>query len=264
MLMTTPEIDLLKRLYVDEAMTISQIAARIGVAAQTVHNRLVAAEIPRRPSPSTPRVDVRDAEIRRLYVGQQLSAVQIAAHLGCGTSTVYSRLAGLGIARRSTSGSRSVRPPDDELRQLYEVEGQSLRQIAQRFQVTPQAVHGWVRAADIDLRPPGSAAPEIELHSLAERYLAGASGLDLARHHRCSPATIYRRLEEAGVDRRKTVPAVDPGDLVDGLVDGLSAPGIAERRECQRRVPGASAQQPEDRNASRAASLSRTAGFARR
>ena len=58
----TSETDRLRRLYVDEQMTISQVAASLGVAPQTVHNRLVAAQIPRRPSPSTPRSDVTGDE----------------------------------------------------------------------------------------------------------------------------------------------------------------------------------------------------------
>jgi hypothetical protein len=49
--MTTPEIDVLKRLYVDESMTISRVAACLGVAPQTVHKRLVAAQIPCRHEP---------------------------------------------------------------------------------------------------------------------------------------------------------------------------------------------------------------------
>jgi hypothetical protein len=63
--MMTPDIDLLRRLYVDEQMTIVEVAASLGVAPQTVHNRLVAAEIARRPRPSTPRSDIIDDEIRR-------------------------------------------------------------------------------------------------------------------------------------------------------------------------------------------------------
>jgi predicted DNA-binding protein YlxM (UPF0122 family) len=159
MSMTTPKIDLLRRLYVDESMTIAEVAATLGVAPQTVHNRLVAAEIPRRPSPSTPRADLRDDEIRRLYIDDEWSAAEIAAHFACGTSTVYGRLDRMRVPRRATVVGRSARPADDELRQLYEGEGQSLRQIACRFEVTAQAVHGWVRSAGIELRPPGSVAP---------------------------------------------------------------------------------------------------------
>ena len=62
--MISPDIDLLRRLYVEEKMTISQIATSLGVAPQTVHNRLVAAQIPRRPSPPTPRSDITTIDAR--------------------------------------------------------------------------------------------------------------------------------------------------------------------------------------------------------
>jgi DNA-directed RNA polymerase specialized sigma24 family protein len=225
----TPDTARLRRLYVDEQMTISQVAASLGVAPQTVHNRLVAAEIPRRPSPSTPRTDITDDEIRRLYVDQQWSAPEIAAHLGCGTSTVYARLDGMGVARRPARPRRNARPGDHELRQLCATERLSLRQIAERFGVSAQAVHGWVTAAGIDRRLPGGTAPPIDTDELVERYLLGASGPELALDFGCSPATIYRRLEDAGIDRRHPSPAVDRTLLAAALADGLSAPDIASQ-----------------------------------
>jgi transposase len=223
----TPDTDRLGRLYVDEQMTISQIAASLDVAPQTVHNRLVAAHIPRRPSPSTPRTDITDDAIRRLYIDRRWSAAKIAEHFSCGTSTVYTRLDRMGVAHRPARPRQDARPGDDELRRLYATDGLSVRQLADRFKVSAQAVHGWVTAAGIDRRPPGGTAPAIDIDELIEQYLAGRSGLELAHHFRCSPATIYRRLEDAGIDRRQPSPAIDRTRLAAALADGLSAPDIA-------------------------------------
>jgi len=54
-------------------------------------------------------------------------------------------------------------------------------------------------------------------------------------------ATIYRRLEDAGVGRRQASPAVDRATLIAALAEGLAAPGIAgtTRRQRQRRLSGA-------------------------
>ena len=100
-------------------MTVAAVAARLGVVTQTAHNWLVAADVPRRASPATVRVDVNDVEVRRLYAVEGWTAAEVAAHLGCGTSTVYARLQGLGVARRPARPGRSSRPADTELRRLY-------------------------------------------------------------------------------------------------------------------------------------------------
>jgi predicted DNA-binding protein YlxM (UPF0122 family) len=225
--MSTPETDLLRRLYVDEQLTIGEVAATLGVAAQTVHNRLVAAQIARRASPSTPRTDISDDEIRRLYIDRCWSAAEIAAHFGCGASTVYTRLDGMRLARRPARPRQDGRPGDDQMRRLYRTEGLSLRHIATRYQVSAQTVHGWVAAAGIDRRPPGALTPTLDSGELAEQYHAGRSGLELARQHRCSPTTIYRRLQDAGVDRRQPTPALDRETLIAALAQRRSAPEIA-------------------------------------
>lgn len=225
----TSDTDRLRRLYVEEQMTISQVAASLGVAPQTVHNRLVAAQIPRRPSPSTPRSDVTDDTIRRLYIDLNWSVADIAAHLGCATSTVYGRLDRMGVARRAARPRQDPLPDDHELKRLYEVEGLSLRLIAERYAVSAQAVRGWTTEAGINRRPPGGVAPEIDFDELVEQYVGGRSGLALAHDHGCSPATIYRRLEQLGVVRRQSSPAVDRATLTSALADGLSAPDIATR-----------------------------------
>ena len=43
-------------------MTVAALAARLGVVPQTAHKWLVAADVPRRASPATARVDVNDAD----------------------------------------------------------------------------------------------------------------------------------------------------------------------------------------------------------
>jgi hypothetical protein len=107
-----PAAAVLSGLYVDEEITIAALAARFGVATQTVHNRLVAAGVPRRPSAATVRQDISDHEIVRLYVDAGQSAVEIAEQLGWSTSLVYARPASQGVPRRDRGAGRRVRPAD--------------------------------------------------------------------------------------------------------------------------------------------------------
>jgi transposase-like protein len=92
-------------------LTLAAMGERLGVAAQTVHNWLVAAGVPRRPNPATTRPDISDEQIIRLYGGGGYAAAEIADRLGCSPSLVYARLARRGIARRPRAPrGRAARP----------------------------------------------------------------------------------------------------------------------------------------------------------
>lgn len=171
--------------------------------------------------------DHLDVEIRRLYENEGWSGPRVARWLGCGATTVYARLARLGVDRRRSAQRRPNRPTDDELRRLYQGTGLSLRQIAQRFAVSPQAVRGWLLAADVARRPPGAAAPGAEPERIRALYEQGLSGPQVATEAGCSSATVYRRLTAAGVERRRGS-AVERQALLDALAAGLSGPEMAQ------------------------------------
>jgi transposase len=226
-----PDAASLRQLYVEEGMTVAALASGLGVAAQTAHNWLVAADVPRRASPATVRLDVSDVEVRRLYAVEGWTAAEVAAHLGCGTSTVYARLQGLGVARRPAPPRRSSRPADTELRRLYVQRGLSLRQVAERFSVSTQAVRGWLDAAGVPRRGPAAPTPSASSDGVVALYHQGWSGPRIAARLGCSTATVYRRLEAAGVARRRPRPSVDRPALLEALDAGLPAPDIAARLE---------------------------------
>jgi transposase len=217
------------RLYVDEGMTIAAVATRLGVTLQTVHNWLVAAGVPRRPSPAAARNDIRDDQIVRLYTRTGYTAAEIAERLGCSTSLVYFRLERRGIVRRARAprGGRGVRPADAELAHRYRDYGLSLRDLAGRYGVSARAVHGWLIAAGIDRRPPGAGRVACDGADPVALYQAGWSAPAIADRVGCSPSIIYRRLDVAGVARRPVSPQVSCQDLLEALDDGLSAPDIA-------------------------------------
>jgi hypothetical protein len=62
-----------RRLYVDEEITLDQVAALLGVAPQTVHNRLDTARTLRRASPARLRTDILDDQIRLLHTDRNPS-----------------------------------------------------------------------------------------------------------------------------------------------------------------------------------------------
>jgi transposase-like protein len=106
----SPDVGTLRRLYVDDGLSLAAMAVRLGVAAQTVHNWLVAGGVPRRPSPAKWRADIDDGELIRLYTQDGQTAAEIAQQLGCSTSLVYGRLARRGVDRRPQAPRRRPGP----------------------------------------------------------------------------------------------------------------------------------------------------------
>jgi transposase-like protein len=219
---------MLSGLYVGEGMTIAALAARFEVAPQTVHNWLIAAGVPRRPSPATVRRDISSDEIVRLYVDGGLSAAEVAEQLGCSASLVYVRLARRGVPRRDRGARRRRRPADSELAHLYGEGGLSLRELARRYGVSAQAVQRWLIAGGIERRPPG--APRVRgVEDPVALYVAGWSAPVIAERLGCSPSTIYRRLDAAGVARQTVEPSISRHELIKALETGMAAPAIAAR-----------------------------------
>jgi transposase len=88
-------------------------------------------------------------------------------------------------------------------------------------------VHGWLVAAGIERRPPGAVAVVGDGDDPVGLYEGGWSCPTIADRVGCSPSTIYRRLEGAGVPRRSARPRASRHDLIEALDRGLSAPVIA-------------------------------------
>jgi transposase-like protein len=169
----SPDVGTLRRLYVDEGLSLAAMAVRLGVVAQTVHNWLVAGGVARRPSPAKWRADIDDGEIIRLYTQDGHTAVEIAQQLGCSASLVYGRLARRGVDRRPQAPRRRLGLTAVELGQLYGDAGLSLRKLAERYGVSTRAVRGWLVAAGIDRRPSGTARVDADGDELVALYEAG-------------------------------------------------------------------------------------------
>lgn len=221
----TPDKATLQRLYAGEGLTIAALALRFEVAPQTAHKWLIASGVARRPPPSAARGDVSAEDVRRLYVDEGATAAQIGSQLGCSTSLVYARLSSLGVARRPPGQRHHRRPGDGELRRLYDGSDLSLRQIARRHDATPQAVRAWLREAGV-ARCPAPATAAVGTQETVALYQAGWTGPQIARRLGCSTATVYRRLDDAGLPRGPSA-SVSRAELVDGLERGLTAPQIA-------------------------------------
>lgn len=146
----------LRRLYLDEQLSIRVIATQVRVSTRAIYDALKRYHIQRRPagfralSPPEAAGLLDEASLRRLYVEEQRSIKAIADLGRVSTRTVFDALSRHRIPRRS-AGYRAPLPraialPDgrllDEalLRRLYLDEGRSIVGIAAALQCTPSRI----------------------------------------------------------------------------------------------------------------------------
>jgi transposase len=155
----------LRRLYEQERLTPAEIGVRVGRSGRTIRVWLQQAGIPLGPHRERPRRHPPPAttDLRRCYYQEGLTAAELAARYGVSASTARRWLRDAGIPRRA-AGRRSRAPSGQQLRHLYQDQGLSTTQIAQRYGVRQQTAHAWLRAAAIPLRPAGQPRPDHSSH----------------------------------------------------------------------------------------------------
>ena len=106
--MSIVDLDTLRHLYVDEQLSIRDVAASLGIDPRTVHTALIRARIARRQrwehhNTAMERAahgQLNEARLRQLYLIEQLSIREIAIILDTCTATVHHALVAWNIQRR--------------------------------------------------------------------------------------------------------------------------------------------------------------------
>jgi hypothetical protein len=211
---------LLERLYVQEGLSVRQVAARLGVGRERVARRLAAYGI--RPHPHGWRGEhgLTHPVLQELYERQQLTLRDIAERFGVTHGTVRRALVRHGIAARPrTVRGSGGRPPlsAEVLHELYVTRGQSMTQVARQLgYLTPQGTPAVARVRR------ALARAGIRRRQVWQGNLVGRRGVDRGL------------LEELYVDRQLSATQV-------GLLVGLSATSVLHRLHQQGvpvRAPG--------------------------
>jgi len=121
--------DLLLGRYVNDQMTIQQIADLVGCSVGRVRKALHEHEIPVRWVGRRTPLRVDAAWLTRRYVSDLASLRDIAAELGCSTYTVTQALIRHGIPRRPTGTPKGLPSREEQVAHLRKVTVQELRQI---------------------------------------------------------------------------------------------------------------------------------------
>lgn len=153
-----------------KGLSSKKIAELVGCSSATICSRLEIAGVARRSSSEVMLQDrgvqIRDEQLRELYVKKRLSAEDIAQQVGCTSTTIYRHLDAAGVPRRSISEAgelawlhgkctpkpRTIPLTDVQLREMYIAEQMSINDIAQRADCSLMAVHQRLRAAGIPTR----------------------------------------------------------------------------------------------------------------
>jgi predicted DNA-binding protein YlxM (UPF0122 family) len=105
--------DQLRDLYLQQGLTMTEIAERFNVGETTVRRRLSELGVLSRPrgpkvSAHLPHLELTESTLRNLYLEQKLSIPQIAEHYGWGRETVRLKLMEYQIPIRSFSQATLV------------------------------------------------------------------------------------------------------------------------------------------------------------
>jgi len=210
---------LFRQLYVDEGLSIDEIADRFAVAPVTVGQLRARYGIPHQPRPRRGRHDdvLTEDYLTDAYLNRGLTLNEIATESGAPRTSVRSAIVGFGIALRS-KGERPGRPGEKLTREHLVVEyllnGRSAADIAAEIGVSKTSVLAALRREQINARTPAGAHDKALTKSflLREYVDHGRSSGDIAAQVGCAPQTVLRRLDSFAIPRRAhTAPRPAPG-----------------------------------------------------
>lgn len=149
----------LTTLYVDQQLTISEVAQELGIAKSRVIPLLKAAGIDPRPRsarrPRGARAAVTDEALREVYLQPGMTIRRAAAHFGVSTEYLRCRVAEAGLTKRAGSFTPHCHYTPEQLQDqsaaLYQ-EGHTMAEVGRRLGVTASTVSNVLNAARVPVR----------------------------------------------------------------------------------------------------------------
>jgi len=130
----------------------------------------------------------RDEEVlKELYIKQEKSLSEIAAHLGCSKQTVLNWIEKFGIETRNTAKEDAEYRDKKTLRRLYVDKGMSLNEVADEIGCAKQTVSKYMKKYGIERRKSNKEKPlKLITNKSGYEYFSGYSdGRPFnVRHHR--------------------------------------------------------------------------------
>lgn len=149
-----PTREWLERKYLIEGWTTVQVAEAAGYSSGGMSLLLMRLGLTKGGKGASQRLSIDRDTLYQLHVVEGLTAVRIAARMGCNNGTISRYIKRWGLdPQRPLVNVRAVPPMTrDELWKAYWVDMQSLSAIGRRFGTTPTTVGRWMRQHDIPRR----------------------------------------------------------------------------------------------------------------
>ncbi len=230
----------LVKLYVEEGLSMAAVAAAVGRSTYVVGYWLDRAGIPRRQAAARRRPVIDPDELRRAWVDDRIELAALARAFGTSQTFVQAELARLGIRRTRRAPDHLAAIPVQKVIDLYEANGLSAAQVAQRLGCSYTWVLDTLRREGVAIRPrswkPGQPATGVSPDLIEKLYVGeGLEIEEVAARVGFAPGGVQSALRRLGIPlrsrRRIPVPVTATAEELAAMyVDRrLSDQEIAER-----------------------------------
>ena len=204
-----PSYDELYTYYIENGMSITDIASMYNVNRTTISKLLTKYNIPKRTmSEVKGGYKYDNNEIIRLYE-TGLSFQKVANIIGCSAAHVRNVITKYSKSRNIVQSHTKTKidiPPKDTLHNLYVIERKTLKEIGDIFGVTGECISKWLRQYNIQVRTSAesrSFIESIDTNTLISSYESGLTMEQLAVMYGVSGSSVISRaLNDLGIETR--------------------------------------------------------------
>lgn len=232
--------------------TTTDIGKEIGYSASAVSRVLKKNGVTLRHQSDLFSKDVKENLVKRYMEGA--TALDLAMELGCDTPPIVRALREAGIDVRRGDPVRLSAADLQEMRELYEIEFMTCREIGTFYKCSADAISKRLKELGVEIRGKGTSKKALTketLQYITEQYLAGRSTTDLGRELCLDDGFIARALRKNGIELRnrrikseagkKAISEATKQRWADGEFAHRPAPNpSAETRERQSKARGGS------------------------
>ncbi|WP_350613200.1 hypothetical protein [Pseudomonas sp. HY7a-MNA-CIBAN-0227] len=220
------DIDLFKKLYIEEKKTPSQIAQILSISKQRTYQILDQYKIEKRQGESTRIKNELRNVVYSLYVTSGLSKEKIAKRLNKPETAILKILKELGLVHVIRTNPR-VEIDKETLVRLFIRENLTAAKIAEMYGISLSCVFGKLSKGNI--KKGGNVKLQIKQEVLQRMYIdERMTAGEIASHYNVARTLIYGKLNKFNI-KRKDSKAISNEEIINLIKSGMSQREISKR-----------------------------------